>query len=744
MKTLLPAALGLALLVPPSSAEACAVDDGSPIRVHTSHPDRPFESFAAGRLGVLGEKYRPMYMAYAFRSMMGIPTTADEQRHLVAMWGLRQGDTPFEGEVEGMKGWLDTRKEVAPALLPTEPRAVGEADYSQHARIQSDAFLKASNTARALASEWKAHPALVEEWVRNQDVVFGHCGELPSPDPKLDEGLKPAEKARRQAEYDYQQAASFFYCGAYDAAASAFQEISQSKDSPYQALGAYLVARSHVRQALFSRKEASFLFEPSTDPEFLAKLTEADKVLDGVLATPKWAQMHGPARRLQSLVRVRLRPETWGCELLSRVLQPGTGSSLGAELGDLDLVGWQTERCKGLPAPAAELSEWLTSTRGETKPGQSEEDARLEAYNTAVSRWKKTAHVPWLVTALLKARPDSDGLAALLADAAKVPVTAPAGVTLAYRSAHLLRERGDVKGAQARLAAVPLELTKEQVSTDNLLREERFATARSWDELFRSSVRRLAGMQTSESYSDAVDTPPDARPVSFGEEVVPVLEPRLTAKRMAELAASNVLSPALQRWVGWTAFAKATVVGDDETLRAMAKALAAKEPAAKAELLAIDAQPTPEERRFEAQVLLMGLPTVSARLEPHGTRLTNEDPKLDLTLDVSGARNWWCAPKPGEPVQPFPFASEAEQKSAATEWKALIDAGDSVPYFARVALDWAKAHPEDARSPKALFRVVRASRRGCRQGTAEAKEAFRYLHEHYKKSPWAKKATKVY
>jgi TolA-binding protein len=62
----------------------------------------------------------------------------------------------------------------------------------------------------------------------------------------------------------------------------------------------------------------------------------------------------------------------------------------------------------------------------------------------------------------------------------------------------------------------------------------------------------------------------------------------------------------------------------------------------------------------------------------------------------------------------------------------------------RVALDWAKAHPEDPRSPKALFRVVRASRRGCRQGTAEAKEAFLYLHEHYKKSPWAKKATRVY
>ncbi|QSQ21796.1 hypothetical protein JY651_42710 [Pyxidicoccus parkwayensis] len=743
MKTLLPAVIGVALLVPPSSAEACGVFEESPIQVHTTHPDRPFDTFAAGHLGVLREWYRHMYLAYAYRTMMGVPTTADEQQHLVAMWSVRQGDKPLVAESDAMKHWLDARAQVAPAPPAAMPRAVEEQDYASYARIQSDAFLKAADTARALAREWKEHPALVEEWVRNQDTVFGPCAGLPPLDAKLDEGLKPAQKARRQAEHDYQAAAASFYCGDYDSAASAFQDISQSKDSPYQALGAYLVARSRVRQALFSRKETSFLSEPSTAPEFLGRLAEADKLLDGVLANPKWAQVHGPARRLRSLVRSRIQPDTWGCELLSRVLQPGTGSSLGAELADLDLLGWRAERCTNLPAPAAELAEWLVTTREQASPEYIDEEAARKAYGVAVARWKKTAHVPWLVTALLKARVDSPGLDALLADAAKVAPTSPAGVTVAYRSAHLLRERGDLKAAQARLAAAPLELTKDQVSTDNLLRQERFAAARSWEELFRNSTRRQAGVSSPENFSDAMDTPPDARPVSFGEEVLPVLEPRVTAQRMAELAASDSLSPALRRWVSWTALAKAMVVGDDEALRATAKSLAKTEPAAKEELLAIDAKPTPEERRFEAQVLLMGLPTVSPRLEPY-PRIVSADPKFDLTLDVAGAKNWWCAPKAGEPVKPFPFASEAEQQAAASEWKTLIDAGDSVPYFARVALDWAKAHPEDPRSPKALFRVVRASRRGCRQGTAEAKEAFRYLHEHYKTSPWAKKATRVY
>ncbi|MCP3143043.1 tetratricopeptide repeat protein [Pyxidicoccus xibeiensis] len=90
-----------------------------------------------------------------------------------------------------------------------------------------------------------------------------------------------------------------------------------------------------------------------------------------------------------------------------------------------------------------------------------------------------------------------------------------------------------------------------------------------------------------------------------------------------------------------------------------------------------------------------------------------------------------------------PLVSEEEQRAAATGWQAVLEAGDSVPYFARVALTWAKAHPEDPRAPVALFRAVRASRRGCEQDTPEAKESFRYLHKHYGKTQWAKKAPRA-
>ncbi|MFP2930434.1 hypothetical protein ACLESO_35595 [Pyxidicoccus sp. 3LG] len=317
-------------------------------------------------------------------------------------------------------------------------------------------------------------------------------------------------------------------------------------------------------------------------------------------------------------------------------------------------------------------------------------------------------------------------------------------MTLAYRASHLLHERGETQAAQARLAGVTPELTRDLVSTDNLLRAERLTQARTWEQVFQNAPRRVAGMGNPDSFSDALDAPPAARPLFFDWDIVTRLEPQLTAKRMGESGTSAILPPPLRRQVTWTAFARATVVGDDETLKHTATALARTEPAAKAELLAIVGRATPEERRFDAQLLLMGLPRVSARLQAGEDPLASEDPKLDLTELRSHARNWWCAPGKDQPVVPLSFVSEAEQQAAAAEWKVLTEAGDAVPYFARVALDWAKAHPEDPRSPIALFRVVRASKKGCREGTPEAKEAFRYLHKHYGKTPWAKKAPYVY
>ncbi|QQR44360.1 hypothetical protein JKA73_36240 [Myxococcus xanthus] len=742
-KLLITVTSGLAFLLTPTEARACAYDSAGPVFVTSSHPDWPLSTFAAGRLGVVHGSMRTAYLAFAYRTMMGIPTTPEEQQPLVTRWELMHQALPEHLSLTpGFQRWLAARKQVAPQLPEASPEHSRQVKYAQVPRIQGDAFQRAANTATDLAQTWKKHPALVEEWVRNQDTVFGPCASLPEPDPRLDEGVSAQHQARRRDERAYQEAASRFYCNDYPGALSSFQKLAASQESPYRALAAYLVARTHVRQALMEKK-GEYYFESREDAVFLSRLSEADRVLDGVLASPELRSVHAPARGLRSLVRYRLRPKTWHCELLSHVLEPGTGTALASELGDLDLMLREASTCEGLPAPAEALQAWLHAMK-DTPYSAAPDAERRAQYDGALARWKKTAHIPWLVAALSKATPDAPGVPELLAASAKVAPTSPAGLMVAYHAARLLHGRGEVEAARARLATVPAELTRDLPSTDNLLREERLAVARDLDEAMREAFNIIADYEMTSSYSEPYTTPLAERPRFFSPRAVAMLEPRLTAKRMGELAAGDILPPALRRQLMWTAFARATVAGDDATIQAVAKRLAETEPKAKAELLALVGKPTPEERQFEAQLLLMGLPVVSARLYPGQDRLANTHPNLSLTMDISYQRNWWCGPKPDASVPSVHFEDTPDAPDAAREWKALQDAGNSVPYFARVATAWAQAHPEDPRSPIALFRAVRASKRGCGQATREARDAFRYLHKHYGKTSWAKRTPYVY
>jgi len=737
MKHLLVGLAGLTLLLPFERAEACGSMYIGSVYVHDTHPDRPYAPFAAGQLGVLRESYRPMYLAYAWRAMVGIPTTPEEQREVVATWARLQGDVEPEPPIDEVARWHAARREAlaSPARTPEAgppPHDQGEG----YLRIQGDAFVQATRTAEDLTRKWTKHPLLLAEWVANQDAVFGECRPLSEPAPSLDEGLPAAVRTRRRVERDYQVAAAAFYCGRFDDALAAFRRIAEDTDSPYRARAAYLVARTRVRQALM---ETNHQADWRKDAVFLKRLTDADATISTLLATPRLREFHGPARRLRGIIRSRTQPAKWACELPGLVLQPGTGSALATELGDLGATyDLPTDACEGSPAEARELFEWLRVTHVPHYLGQDESRNR-QAYDVAVARWKKNARQPWLVTALLKARVGYPGLEALLTAAAQVPVTAPGGLTLAYRAAHLLRERGDLEAARARLSTIPPELTRERVSSDNLVRSERLLLARGWEEALSHATWRQVGEDDSDRFSDLLETPLSERSVRFSAEAENALDPQLTARRLGELARRDLVPAALRRRMRWTAFARAAVVGDDDALHAMAKALSETEPAAKAELVTLLERPTAEERQFEARLLVMGLPALSPFLSGEASASPTA-PVVDLATSGS----WWCRETRPLPTQPFSFASEEERSQAASEWKTLTSASTAVAYFAKVALAWAKDHPDDPRAPIALYRTVRASKLGCAKETPEAREAFRYLHKHYGKSPWAKRAPYVY
>jgi TolA-binding protein len=750
MKNAVMGLAGLAVLLPPVVAEACGPDLGpEPAYVSQWRPEGSLEDYAAGKLGVLQRTWALDYLAYAWRPMMGIPNAAPEQRQVVADWRFMEGWDEFPSSIASTQ-WSAIRQEVAPSVDQVSTRSSGSSDLSDYSRIHADAFFKAGATARALAAEWKkTRPALLLEWVRNQDNVFDACEPIPAEPPDLGVALTAKEQARRKVERDYQAAAAHFYCGRFDDAEKGFQAIADSADSPYRALAAYLVARTRVRQVLFTMPDADSAGARKMEGALKEGYVRADAAIQKVLDDPKLREVHGPALRLQSLVRSALARGTpaWNCELFSRILQKGTGTGLGAYLTDLSLPYEDVAKvCPGLSPDAAEFAEWLQFTRRSEPVDPTE---LPKDFNTAVARWKKTRHQPWLVLAMMTARADSPGLPAVMTAAEKVPVSAPAGLTLAWRSVALLRERGEAEQARARLDAIPLEMVRTLPGADNLLRDERLHLARDWDEALRNATQFNVRNTATVSRLDWNSDTPEPASQTFSPVRADYLERQVTTRRMREWVSRPWLNLALRRQLSWATFARAAVLEDDETLVAMAKQLAETEPKARAELLTLSEKPTVEERRFDARLLLMGLPMVSARIEPDEDRLATVSPQLDLTQDASYFRNGWCAPSKEVMalplVSPLAFVSPEEKAEAAAQYKALGQAGNSLAFYSRVALDWAKANPQDPRSPIALFRVVRASKRACGgKGTKEARQAFAYLHKHYGKTEWAKRSPYVY
>ncbi|MCP3102658.1 hypothetical protein LZ198_27660 [Myxococcus sp. K15C18031901] len=752
MRHLLAALLCLTLLWPSTRAQACGYDDPNPDDP-TAHPEN-FSAFAEGRLGLLLPTYRPAYLAFAWRVMQGTPTTPEERRTLLETWSLMEGSTP-PGDVEReMQRWLDARTAALrpKGESPEELTARRDAIRRQALLIHGDAFERAAEAVQSLSRLWKKHPELVAEWISAQDALFeGDCEVRvedgteaeAAPAPKLPKEVQ----SRREAEHDYQSAASHLYCGRFDEALAAFRRISEQAGSPYRTRAAYLVARTQVRRALMTQAQWNEQppYSPTADQTalFTSWLTEADATIETLLATRASREFHGPARRLRSLIRLRTQPETWACELPTLVLQPGTGSALAAELRDFNRTFNPSRPCASSPASVREMFDWIRAMYGPSRYAPTEEERtalRREVVATAMKHWEARHQPLWLIPALLHSQVGDPHLDVLLAATAEVPAAAPVGVMLALYSVRLMREQGLTDAAYARLSKVSPDATTDFPISDGLLREERIRLARSWDEAIFYARPRLVG-EGEPSHPGVIDWErPETRFITFSWQASNILEPQLTTHRMGELAHHPLVPPSQRRGLRWTTFVRAAVMGDDETLQRMAKELAQTEPPAREELLTLVSRKTPEERLFEARLLIMGLSRVSTSL------LTNSAgaAETDLTRVASWSQNWWCT-TPAESSKPrLRFVSEEEHTEAGAERKKLSEAGSAVVFFSNVALAWAKAHPDDPRAPIALYRAVRSSKHGCEKETRAARDAFRYLHKHYGKSTWAKRVPYVY
>lgn len=742
LRTIVALTLSAATLASAPLAFACGPFTLSAIFTFTVHPEYPLERFARGEIGVVQPSYARSYLVVAYRHLAGIELNEEEQKAVVELWRDRLDLRWTESSEDAVGSWLKTRAKVpgvgeAPKIETYRSREKPN-DYDSFLNCQNDAFKNAAVTLEDRIAKLGADNALIKDWVGAQDLVFANCGQgnhIPAPAPA---GADAVIKDDRE----YQIAAANFYATNFADARTGFATIARDRKSPWQQTAFYLIARTLVREA--SLGAADKKQEP---------LTAAEKQLTSILTDARLQKLHNDARRLLSLVRLRLHPEERTRELGQLLLTRNQNAAIKQNLWDytalLDQFVLDPESDKEKEVPAElrrdDLTDWIGTLQSE-KP---------EAVEHAVQKWQTTSSVPWLIAALSKVSPTHPQTKQLLSAASNLNADSPAFASAAFHSARLAIEAGRVDAARTDLDEL---LAKHRdlfnASTLNLMLGQRMLVAKDVEEFLTYAQRVPAALSWDD---DGREIPADDEEVSesakgvkgkelFDEDAAKLLNQRFPLAIWRRAAESKILKPHLRNDLAQAAFLRAVLVGDFKTADALVPTLKALIPELASYLDKFAAATQPDAKRFAAIYMWLkfpGLePVVDAGLGRQSLPISEQDSYRD---------NWWCAAAfpdstaasttttPKEELVPI-FLSNAQRLAGEKDFATLKSLGAAPNYLAREVIQWATKSGADQRVPEALHLAVKSTRYGCtdKQTARWSKAAFDLLHRRYPKSSWAK------
>jgi hypothetical protein len=226
------------------------------------------------------------------------------------------------------------------------------------------------------------------------------------------------------------------------------------------------------------------------------------------------------------------------------------------------------------------------------------------------------------------------------------------------------------------------------------------------------------------------------------------LNDRVPLKILANAVVQRVFKQNLAAEVALAVWVKAVLLNQNSVALQLAQKLQSLLPELKEEFQSYIATSDLQARRFQGMYIMMKNPGMSPYLRV-GYGRSDHVGELDNVRD-----NWWGRyyidhyeerlSLDGLRVDRFPseFLSEDQRQEAEKEWKLLGDLPPVFTIFTSEAVQWAKDHPKDLRSPEALYLAIRASRysAAATSDSLNAKPAFILLHKKYPSSPWAKKA----
>jgi len=784
-------ALVIAMILLPPPASACGPFFPVTIFIQTKHPDLPLDKFAAGKLGVLQPSYARSYLVVAYRYLSGLPFDSSEQQQLMALWAHRldREEEWLKNKNNAYQEWLEARYKFATGSKPAAVKKDDDAfpgykfsasRYSEFENCAEDAFLTAAKTLQARSKQFGQHSEEVRDWLEAQDTVFHNCGgpfavtgklELPEQAPKRLPALLRADR-------DYQIAAAYFYDGNWAEAEQRFQAITQDAASPWQAIANIVAVRTKLRRITLS--------EDSSDSS-QKDLAAIDAELRNLEKMPSMRALLPAIWRMRGFVEFRLDPYERRLELADIIEHAKHRSTVREDLDDYtllfdravgedpveDAAGNPQIPARRLPQPYESLrarsamSDWLLTFQAANQP----------ASDHALSKWKESHSLPWLVACLSKASARTPNLSELLEAAAAIQPASPAYLTVSFHRARLEAQSGNERAAlqtiETTLAATPVgDLT----SAANLFTSLRMKLARNLDEFLQFAPRQrgfitfnydnrdLPEPREACKYGSAESQAACAARVSppplFDSDAATILTEGLPTRILARAAASPRLPENLRRQVAQSAWVRAILLNDEAVARQLVPLLSALSPDLAPGLKSyIETGGT--SRRFAAAFLILHRP----ELHPYiSAGIGRETPpgQMDSFHD-----NWWCsfAPPANEvswgnyysmythidgPLRAiyvdkklyYPnFLTDAETKPVETEWATLSQLDGAPNWLAKQVLDFAKSNPNDPRVPEALHFVVRATHLGCNDANSPrySKSSFLLLHKRYPHNPWTEK-----
>jgi hypothetical protein len=343
--------------------------------------------------------------------------------------------------------------------------------------------------------------------------------------------------------------------------------------------------------------------------------------------------------------------------------------------------------------------------------------------------------MPWLVAALSSSDPNDPAVPDLIAAARKVAPEAPAYATATIYGIRLERQRGQIDAA--RDWADRALATKQLDSTVNLLRAERLATARDWDEFLKFGPRKPVAMGYEGVGSDEpLDQDPDLqkRTVALDDDFTGPMNTSVPLELWDAAARGDALPREFQAEIAKAGWMRAVLLDDRPAAMKLAARAGDLNPPLAPAVRDYAAQTDAAAAQFTAVFWMLRTPGLRPELRSgigRGTKVNDIDNFRD---------NWWSL---GESKTVRADFLPSAQREAGEEQAARLrkNAGNGVNYLCAAAIAWAKGHPQDPRVPEALHLAVRATRYGRvtdKESTRYSKEAFDILHRKYPDSTWAK------